>query len=86
MTDDEILERAVHLIARDADLRNRFYELLDVEDDRADGRRLSQVQQSLIADVAGIRDQISKDHMLNVHFRAFEIAAKSWDEHKRRQR
>ncbi len=86
MTDDDILQRAAQLVARNPDLRMRFYELLDVEDDRADGRRLSQIQQGLIVDVAGLRDQISKDHMLNVHFRAFEIASRAWDEHKRRQR
>ncbi len=85
MTDDEILQRAALLVARNCDHRMRFYELTDAEDDRLDRRKLSSEQEGLIVEVAGLRDQISKNHMLNVHFRAFEIAARAWAEHKRRQ-
>ncbi len=40
-------------------------------------------QQKLLSMVNGIVDQIKKEHWLNVHFRAFELACDSWAEHIR---
>lgn len=40
-------------------------------------------QKKMLISVAGIREQIGKEHWLNVHFRAFELADEAWKEHIR---
>ncbi|KKN78835.1 hypothetical protein LCGC14_0346070 [marine sediment metagenome] len=40
-------------------------------------------QKKLLAETEGIIDQIKKQHWLNVHFRAFELANNAWKEHIR---
>lgn len=40
-------------------------------------------QNKLLAELAGIRDQIEKGHYLNVHFRAFRLSHDAWQEHIR---
>ena len=40
-------------------------------------------QKKLLASVDGIANQIKKNHWLNVHFRAFELANEAWTEHIR---
>ena len=44
---------------------------------------MTSAQEKLLAMVRGISDQIEKEHWLNVHFRAFELANDSWKEHIR---
>lgn len=46
-------------------------------------RAMTPEQNKLMAEVAGIRDQIEKGHFLNVHFRAFRLAYEAWQEHIR---
>ena len=40
-------------------------------------------QERMFVSLRGIEDQIRKDHYLNVHFRAFELADAAWKEHIR---
>jgi len=40
-------------------------------------------QDKLISETRGIQEQILKEHWLNVHFRAFELANDAWQEHIR---
>ena len=40
-------------------------------------------QAKMIAELDGIESQIHKGHFLNVHFRAFQLANESWQEHIR---
>lgn len=40
-------------------------------------------QKKLLVDVRGLEDQIRKEHYLNVHFRAFQLAHEAWQEHIR---
>ena len=40
-------------------------------------------QDALLAEARGIKEQIEKEHYLNVHFRAFELADHAWKLHIR---
>jgi hypothetical protein len=40
-------------------------------------------QRKMLVDLIGLADQIRKGHYLNVHFRAFQLANESWQEHIR---
>ena len=40
-------------------------------------------QNKLLLELVGLRDQIEKQHYLNVHFRAFRLANDAWTEHVR---
>lgn len=40
-------------------------------------------QDRAMCDLAGLRDQIEKEHWLNVHFRAFQLAHEAWQNHVR---
>jgi len=40
-------------------------------------------QEQAIVKLKGIKDQVEKEHWLNVHFRAFELADMAWKEHIR---
>lgn len=44
---------------------------------------LTTAQEKALADLRGLEDQIYKQHFLNVHFRAFELAYEAWREHIR---
>lgn len=44
---------------------------------------LTIAQEKALADLRGLKDQIHKQHFLNVHFRAFELAHEAWEEHIR---
>lgn len=56
-----------------------------IENQRTEQGRypLTGQQRSMLIDIAGLEDQICKGHHLNVHFRAFDLAHKSWMEHIR---
>jgi hypothetical protein len=40
-------------------------------------------QEKMLAELRGLEDQIMKCHFLTVHFRAFQLANESWQEHIR---
>jgi hypothetical protein len=40
-------------------------------------------QQMFLAELRGLEDQIGKGHWLNIHFRAFELSYRAWQEHIR---
>ncbi len=40
-------------------------------------------QKRALVDLEGLRDQIEKEHWLNVHFRAFQLANEAWQHHIR---
>lgn len=44
---------------------------------------MSSEQDKLLAMAQGLHDQIRKQHWLNVHFRAFELANDAWSLHVR---
>lgn len=44
-------------------------------------RPVDDEQLKAIADLHGLRDQIEKQHWLNVHFRAFKLSHEAWQHH-----
>lgn len=40
-------------------------------------------QKKMLVELEGLKDQIEKEHYLNVHFRAFRLAHDAWQEHIR---
>lgn len=48
-----------------------------------DDESLTVQQRQMLIELHGIADQIRKGHYLNVHFRAFQLAHASWQEHIR---
>ena len=38
-------------------------------------------QNKALCELTGLKDQIGKQHWLNVHFRAFELADFAWKQH-----
>ena len=44
---------------------------------------LTSEQRARLLELHGLEDQIRKNHCLNVHFRAFELAHRAWKEHVR---
>lgn len=46
-------------------------------------RPLTEDQKNLLLEIDGLAEQVMKGHYLNAHFRAFEIANKTWSEHKK---
>ncbi len=72
-------------------LKRVFRAQLSLTDDEADRlmigifeandrEKLTRAQRSALVELAGLDDQIRKQHFLNVHFRAFKLANDAWQE------
>lgn len=46
-----------------------------------ENRQYTVLQRQALLELVGLKDQIEKEHWLNVHFRAFKLASLGWDSH-----
>lgn len=65
-----------------SDLRKAI-EMMDAQEQTMNENNMTTEARAMMLELVGLRDQIQKQHYLNVHFRAFKLAHAAWMEHIR---